>query len=142
MTKLYEEKGWLPAPTLDALDEPKHMQMRRLFDHAFRPSAVKELDPYVEELAYRLIDDFIDDGRCEWVTAFAIPLPLYVIGRQMGVPDEDMPQIKAWTDAWIQRMGLMQTPEECGGRSRWRSRPSTTSSRASSGCAASRTTRC
>jgi cytochrome P450 len=23
-----------------------------------------------------------------------------------------MPQIKKWTDAWIQRMGLMQTPEE------------------------------
>ena len=46
------------------------------------------------------------------MTAFAIPLPLYVIGRQMGVPDEDMPQIKKWTDAWIQRMGLMQTPEE------------------------------
>jgi cytochrome P450 len=54
----------------------------------------------------------VDKGRCEWVTEFAIPLPLYVIGRQMGVPDEDMPQIKEWTDAWIQRMGLMQTPEE------------------------------
>ena len=112
MTKLYEEKGWVPAPSLDALDEPKHMQERRLFDFAFRASAVKEIEPYVEELAYRLIDDFLPAGRCEWVTALAIPLPLYVIGRQIGVPDEDLPQIKAWTDAWIKRMGLMQTPEE------------------------------
>ncbi len=50
--------------------------------------------------------------NCEWVRALAIPLPLYVIGRQMGVPDEDMQQIKAWTDSWVARLGLMQTPEE------------------------------
>lgn len=112
MTKLYEEKGWVPAPSLDALDEPKHMQERRLFDFAFRPKAVEEIAPYVEETAYRLIDEFLPDGRCEWVAQYAIPLPLFVIGRQIGVPDEDLPQIKAWTDAWIKRMGLMQTQEE------------------------------
>ena len=112
MAKLYEEKGWVPAPSLDALDEPKHMQERRLFDFAFRPAAIKELNPYVEALAYKLIDDFIADGRCEWVSQFAIPLPLYVTGRQVGVPEEDLPQIKAWTDAWIKRMGLMQSEEE------------------------------
>jgi cytochrome P450 len=112
MQKLYEEKGWVPAPSLDALDEPKHMQERRLFDFAFRPKAVEEIAPYVEETAYRLIDDFIGDGRCEWVEQFAIPLPLFVIGRQIGVPDEDLPQIKSWTDAWIKRMGLMQTEAE------------------------------
>jgi cytochrome P450 len=112
MTKLYEEKGWVPAPSLDALDEPRHMQERRLFDFAFRPKAIEAINAYVEETAYRLIDDFIGDGRCEWVSQFAIPLPLYVIGRQIGVPDEDLPQIKTWTDAWIKRMGLMQTEEE------------------------------
>ena len=42
-----------------------------------------------------------------------IPLPLNVIGRQIGVPEEDMPQIKEWTDAWVQRMGMMQTEDEC-----------------------------
>jgi cytochrome P450 len=110
--KLYEEKGWPVRPTLDGRDEPEHMQLRRLFDHAFRPSRIRDLDPFVEQLAQKLFADFAQDGRCEWVSQFAIPLPLYVIGRQMGVPEEDMPQIKKWTDAWIQRMGLMQTPEE------------------------------
>ena len=102
----------MPAPSLDARDDPNHLQMRKLFDEAFRPAAIRELDPYVEEVAYRLVDDFIGDGRCEWVSQLAIPLPLYVIGRQVGVPDEDLPQIKVWTDAWIKRMGLMQTHEE------------------------------
>ena len=110
--RLYRDKGWVPAANLDALDEPRHMEMRRLFDYAFRPGKIKELDPFVEELAYRLVDDFVDDGRCEVVDQLAVPLPLYTIGRQIGVPEEDMPRIKEWTDAWVQRMGLAQTPEE------------------------------
>ena len=109
---LYEEKGWVPVPTLDAKDEPEHMQLRRLFDHAFRPAKVKELDPLVEELAYRLMDECLATERCEWVSQFAIPLPLYVIGIQVGVPEEDMPRIKAWTDAWVQRLGLAQSADQ------------------------------
>ena len=110
--RLYEEKGWVPAPTLAGRDDPEHKQMRGLFTHAFRPGKIKQLDPFVHDLAYRLIDDFIDDGRCDWVRQFAVPLPLIVIGLQMGAREEDIWQIKAWTDAWVQRLGLMQTEDE------------------------------
>ena len=41
-----------------------------------------------------------------------MPLPLIVIGVQMGANPDDIWRIKAWTDAWVQRLGLMQTPEE------------------------------
>jgi cytochrome P450 len=71
-----------------------------------------ELDPFVEALSRRLVDSFIEKGTCEWVTEYAIPIPLYTIGKQMGVPEADMPKIKSWTDAWVQRLGLMQTMEE------------------------------
>ncbi|MEM6604877.1 MAG: cytochrome P450, partial [Pseudomonadota bacterium] len=37
---------------------------------------------------------------------------LIIIGHQMGVPEADIWRIKAWTDAWIQRLGLMQSEEE------------------------------
>jgi len=30
----------------------------------------------------------------------------------MGAPEEDIWRIKAWTDAWVQRLGMMQTEEE------------------------------
>ena len=109
---LYESKGWVPARTLAGRDEPEHRQMRALFDHAFRPAKIKLLDPFVEALANRLIDGFIADGGCDWVKQFAVPLPLIVIGHQMGVPESDIWQIKAWTDAWVQRLGMMQTEEE------------------------------
>ncbi|NCZ70756.1 MAG: cytochrome P450 [Actinobacteria bacterium] len=112
LKKIYEEKGWLPGATLAARDDPEHREMRGLFNHAFRPSKIKEMDDFIVGLAHRLIDDFIAAGRCDWVRSFAIPLPLIVIGRQMGARDEDMWRIKAWTDAWVHRLGMMQTEDE------------------------------
>lgn len=112
LTQLYEEQGWLPVSSLDGLDEPRHRQLRKVMEHAFRPARVRELDPYVESLAAQLVDAFIDNGSCEFVSQFAVPLPLYVIGRQMGVPESDMAQIKWWTDAWVQRLGLMLNREQ------------------------------
>jgi cytochrome P450 len=110
--ELYEQKGWVPAPTLAGRDDPEHKEMRGLFNHAFRPNKIKDLEPFIEELAGRLIDDFLAGGRCDWVKQFAVPMPLIVIGQQMGAPEEDIWRIKAWTDAWVQRLGMMQTDEE------------------------------
>ncbi len=112
MRTLYEDKGWLPAETLAGRDAPSHRQMRAMFNEAFRPARLKAMDPFVEQTAYRLIDGFLDDGRCDWVRQLAVPLPLIVIGRQMGVPEADIWKIKAWTDAWVQRLGMMQTEEQ------------------------------
>ncbi len=109
---IYAEKGWIPGATLAARDDPEHREMRALFNHAFRPAKIAELDAYIIDLAHRLIDDFIDAGTCDWVQQFAVPLPLIVIGVQMGAPEEDIWRIKAWTDAWVQRLGMMQTEEE------------------------------
>lgn len=99
--ELFKEKGWTPTDSLAARDDPEHKQMRAIFDEAFRAGRIREMDPFVEELAYRLIDSFVDDGHCDWVKQFAVPLPLIVICKQMGAKEEDIWRIKAWTDAWI-----------------------------------------
>ena len=108
--KLYEEKagpssytGWTRRP---------RTQRDESFIHTFTSPKIKQLDPFVENLATRLFEEFLPKGECDWVKEFAIPLPLIVIGHQMGVPEEDIWQIKAWTDAWVQRLGMMQTDEE------------------------------
>ena len=41
--------------------------MRSIFDQAFRPGKIKELEPNVESLSYELINAFLDDGYCDWV---------------------------------------------------------------------------
>lgn len=109
---LYEEHGWVPAATLAGRDDPEHREMRALFDHAFRPKRLRALEPQIAALAHDLIDDFIEVGTCDLVRQFAVPLPLVVIGIQMGADPDDIWRIKAWTDAWVQRLGLMQTSDE------------------------------
>ena len=112
MRALYKEKGWVPAATLAGRDDPNHKQMRAMFNEAFRPKRINAMDPFVRDTAYKLIDAFVDDGGCDWVKQYAVPLPLIVIGHQMGVPEQDIWRIKAWTDAWVQRLGMMQSEEE------------------------------
>jgi len=112
MREVYVEKGWLPGPSLSQQDEPRHSQTRGIFEQAFRAGRIKELDPIVRDTAYELVDDFIADGRCEFVSQFAVPLPLRVIGIQMGARMEDLWKIKDWTNAYIMRLGLLQTEEE------------------------------
>ena len=112
MQALYEENGWVPGATLAGRDDPNHKELRAIFNEAFRPRKIKDMDPFVRDTAYKLIDAFVDDGHCDWVRQYAVPLPLIVIGQQMGVPEKDIWQIKTWTDAWVQRLGMMQTEAE------------------------------
>ena len=107
----FREKGWVPEPTLSSRDDPNHKQMRAMFNEAFRPSKIKTMDPLVETLAYELIDGFIADGECNRVSQFAVPLPLYIIGEQMGAPRADMWKIKRWTDAFFHRISMMLDEE-------------------------------
>ena len=111
--KLFEEKGWIPAPTLAGRDNPNHKEMRSIFDKAFRPSKIKELETIVEKTSYDLIDAFIDKGNCDWVKEFSVPLPLKIIGVQMGIEnEEDLWKIKISTDAFFHRIGMMLTKEQ------------------------------
>lgn len=110
--EIYEAEGWLPTPTLSLMDEPRHKEVRAIFQHALRAGKIKALDPYIEGIANELVDGFIADGACDVVRQFAVPLPLMAICSQVGVEIDDIWTIKRWTDAWIRRFSLMQSPEE------------------------------
>ncbi len=99
-------KGWVPGASLAARDDPEHKQMRSIFDQAFRPKRILALDAEVAALAYSLLDSIVEDGRCDVVAQFAVPLPLIIICKQMGADMDDVWQIKKWTDAWIRGLSI------------------------------------
>ena len=106
------EKGWVPGESLAARDDPEHKQMRSIFDHAFRPKRINAIDEEVEALAYELVDKFVADGHCDIVAQYAVPLPLFIICRQMGANMDDVWQIKKWTDGWIRGLSIGLSAEE------------------------------
>jgi cytochrome P450 len=60
---------------------------------------------YVAKVANELIDGFIDDGACEFKSAFANHLPMIVIADSLGAPREDMDLFHRWSDAFVTQLG-------------------------------------
>ena len=112
IVKEFQDKGWVPGPSVGQYDEPKHGQVRAVFDETFRAGKMREFDPIIKGVLNELFDGFIHTGKVEWVSQVAIPLPMMVFATQMGAAREDLAMIRRWTDAWVSRLGMMLPPEE------------------------------
>ncbi len=102
---LYEEiiakRGWAHVQTLQRTDPPVHSRYRKLLDRVFTVKRVRDMAPYVDDVAHELIDGWIDEGRCEFNTQFAMPLPGIIIAEQLGLGRKDIKTFKRWSDALI-----------------------------------------
>jgi cytochrome P450 len=80
-------------------DPPDHTRLRRLVSRSFTPSQVERLRPAVHELVDSMLDGLARRGDVEFMTEFALPLPMAVIGELVGVPAEDraglQPKVRA-----------------------------------------------
>lgn len=110
--KAIMSEGWEAVDTMLTQDPPEQRRYRKLVDEAFSPRKVKAMQPYVATLANELVDRFIDRGRCEFVSAFCVPLPLTIIADQLGIPRREMPAFKQWTNAFVIRLSGLATPEQ------------------------------
>lgn len=104
------EKGWPPVDTLLTNDPPSHARYRALVNKAFSARRVSAIEPKVRGIAADLVDGFAGAGRVDLVAAFAVPLPLTVIADELGVPREDLPRFKRWSDDSVAPLGQMITP--------------------------------
>ncbi|MCK7626019.1 cytochrome P450 [Streptomyces sp. RS10V-4] len=92
-------------PSFIAVDDPEHDRLRRLamrpFGPPHSPGRIDALHGALVGIAGELIDGFRGRDRIDLVDDFAYPLPVTVICRLLGVPREDMPALRAWTDTVI-----------------------------------------
>tara|TARA_A100001037_G_C15125843_1_gene626117 strand:- start:1087 stop:2394 length:1308 start_codon:yes stop_codon:yes gene_type:complete len=107
-----EEFGWARVSTLQRTDPPTHTKYRKLINRTFTVTKIREMTGYIERVVNDLIDQFIDDGECDFVRQFAIPLPCTVIADQLGVPREKIWRLKEWSDAMLAPGGGFVNEEE------------------------------
>jgi cytochrome P450 len=88
--------GFRSVPTLTNTDPPVHTRARRIANLAFTPRMVAGLEPFIRELAVRLIEERLPAGEADIVRALTWELPALVIFHVLGVPDHDVPRVKAW----------------------------------------------
>jgi cytochrome P450 len=75
-----------PLNTLVTSDPPSHLRYRTLVDKAIGATNSRKLGAFIESCVNNLIDDFGDADSIDFVEAFAMRLPLMVIGHLLGVP--------------------------------------------------------
>ena len=84
-----------PMPALpEMVDPPLHREYKRLINYWFRPQVVLKEEQSTRSLVTRLLDDVIETGRCDFMSAVARPLPGLVFFEQvLHAPAEELGEI-------------------------------------------------
>ena len=89
------------------MDPPMHTRERALLMRLLTPKRLKENEAFMWRAVDRQLDEFLADGHCEIISAFAQPFAMLAVADVLGVPEEDHP-------AFRQIFGLSATPGEIG----------------------------
>jgi cytochrome P450 len=83
------------------MDPPNHSRLRRLVSKLFTRSAVADYEAFVREQARLVLDRGLPQGEFDFVEEISRELPIRVLARIMGVPDQDLPMCVELGDAMI-----------------------------------------
>jgi unspecific monooxygenase len=83
------------------IEPPEHTRLRTLVNRAFVSRHVEKMTGEIDELANRLIDGFEKNGRTELLSTFADIIPVTMIARMIGIPEEMGPQLLKWSHDYV-----------------------------------------
>ncbi len=93
------------------LDEPNHSRVRLPIAKAFY-TRINKMKTEIEAIIDNVIDQAPDDGAFDLISEIAIPIPILVIARILGVDEEKYLDFRAWSEAAILSLNPMRTPEQ------------------------------
>lgn len=88
------EVGYIPGPAMVNEDQPQHMQRRKRVTSLFTPDQAAEYEPRIRSLVTTYLDEFVARGNADMVQDLVWEIPALVAFMMMGVPDEDVHQVK------------------------------------------------
>lgn len=83
---------------LNTADPPDHVRQRRALNRAFRPARLRALEPEVRSVSDSLVAAFAGRGSADLVQEYAVLLPMVMISRMLGVPEDELEMFKGWSD--------------------------------------------
>lgn len=107
MAEAFEKmlSGRRTAAVLLNADPPEHVRQRRVVNAAFRPARIRELEPRVLQRSDELVATFAGRGTVEFVSEYAVLLPMRIIADALGVGDDDLLMFKQWSDDLVIPIG-------------------------------------
>lgn len=114
----------LPRPAPEALpflslvqqwmlfrDPPHHARLRKVFAHAFARAGLSRYVPAIGSITNALLEEVADALRVNLIDALACSLPVLVIARILGLPEEDFPLLKRWSRALLRGIDMRRADE-------------------------------
>lgn len=101
------------ADVLATADPPNHAGQRKVVARTFREidSARPRLDAMVDEM----LGPLLDGGSAEFMSDFALWLPVQVMADLLGLPAADVPMIKRGSDSAVEMLSGVTPPERIAG---------------------------
>jgi cytochrome P450 len=81
-------------------EPPTHTRLRSLVLRAFTSRRINALAPEIEALSHDLIDRFPAEPF-DLLDAYARPIPVIIIARLLGVPEDAAPDLLRWSNAMV-----------------------------------------
>jgi cytochrome P450 len=85
----------IPAPPITS-DPPEHKPAKQLLLPPFTPEAMKKLEPRVRAICNELIDEFINEGKCDAAARYTKHIPVRAIAHMLGIPEKDSDHFIKW----------------------------------------------
>lgn len=85
-----------PTQALATADDPAHAVHRKLLTPQLAAKRIRTVEPFIVATADQLWSANRRDGSIEWMSAVANRLPMMIVGRIIGVPDEDVDRLVRW----------------------------------------------
>ena len=77
---------------LATADPPDHTRQRKVVSRRLSTTVMQEMEPEFRELVDHTLDVALASGRIEWMSQLAEPLPMIMVARILGLPDDDAPR--------------------------------------------------
>ncbi len=90
----------IEAHSMLELEPPRHTRLRGLVLRAFTRRRIAALEPEIAALCHALVDSF-PQGDFDLLEGFCTPIPVRIIARLLGVPEEMAPDLLGWSHAMV-----------------------------------------
>ena len=90
-----EDLGGFRSPPITS-DPPEHQAHRKALLPAFAPKAIDKWIPITQDICRGLLDDIGDRTSVDGSDDYAKHIPVLVIARMIGIPEEDGDQFRQW----------------------------------------------
>jgi len=98
------------AHSMLELEAPRHTRLRALVLRAFTSRTIAALAPDIRALCHDLIDQFPDEPF-DLLAHYAQPVPVVIISRLLGVPEERADDLLRWSNAMVAMYQARRTAE-------------------------------